>query len=268
MRLPVALSLLVIACGSGTPTPAPSPAPGPTVEVPDTEESEPPAEEVSDSEPAPARSEALDDCAQSLRADPAPNAPAAEASAYKRAYAIEQRSDWSEARRAYFEIVQNMPTSPYVPAVYLAFAELFKRESESDPSKWELARQAYSEVLKYPPPNNTVYTYAALRLAQVEVAKQDFQQALAGFKRVLDATARQPDVACAKPIAETARAGMVAAYAEVGAPDKAWAFFNHLDREHGGEMVSELAAELSRRGKKAEACVAARSNPAFRGSCP
>lgn len=268
MRPTVALFSLAIACGSAPPSPAPSPEPAPAVEVPSAEQDEPPAEEVADATPEEPRREALDDCARSLRADPIASAPAAEASAYRDAYGIEQRNEWSEARKAYFAIVQNMPKSPYVPAVYLAFAELFKREAESDPSKWELARQAYTEVLKYPPPANTVYTYAALRLAQVELAKQDFQQALGGFKRALEAAARQPDSPCASPIAEAARSGMIEAFAEVGAPNKAWTFFSHIDRERGAQMVADLAAALSRRGKKAEACVAARSDPTFRGACP
>jgi len=64
----------------------------------------------------------------------------------------ERDGDVSNARRDYFMLIQQRPASPLVPLAYLAFADLFFDEAKGDPSKWELAAQAYMKVISYPPP--------------------------------------------------------------------------------------------------------------------
>jgi tetratricopeptide (TPR) repeat protein len=76
----------------------------------------------------------------------------------------ERAGDVSKARRAYYELIANSPQSKYVPLAYFAFGEMFYREGASDPSKLDLARQAYVEVTKYPAPANTVHDLAKERI--------------------------------------------------------------------------------------------------------
>jgi len=255
MRFAVSLALLVSACGSAPPQRAHSqPTP---VEVPETEEDEPQADEALPSDAADPRKGSLETCATELRAEADPGASAAETDAYLQAYAIEQREDLPAARKAYFEIVSSTPRSPYVPAVYLAFAELFARESASDPSKWELARQAYREVVKYPPPQNRVYAYALLRNAEIDRVKEDPAQALAGFKRVFEAITQYPETRCAAELGDAAEQGMIQAYADSGAPEKAWLFFRHVSPKRGESLFAGVVDELMRRGRAKEACAAA-----------
>jgi hypothetical protein len=255
MRFAVSLALLVAACGAAPPQQTHSqPTP---VEVPETEEDEPPADEAPPSEAAQPRKGTLETCAKELRAQPDPAASAAETDAYLQAYAIEQREDLPAARKAYYEIVAKTPKSAYVPAVYLAFAELFARESASDPSKWELARQAYREVVKYPPPQNRVYAYALLRNAEIDRVKEEPAQALGGFKRVFEAIAQYPDTRCASELGDAAERGMIQAYADGGAPEKAWLFFRHVSPTRRDSLFAGVVDELMRRGRTKEACAAA-----------
>ena len=76
---------------------------------------------------------------------------------------------------------QKTPNSKYIPNAYLAFGELFFNEAQGDPSKWELAKQAYMKVIGYPPPNNKVYGYAWYKLAYVFWNKGELRQ---GAQRV------------------------------------------------------------------------------------
>ena len=38
--------------------------------------------------------------------------------------------------------------------------QMFFDEAQSDPTKWEIAKQAYQKTIAYPPPDNRVYGYA------------------------------------------------------------------------------------------------------------
>ena len=86
---------------------------------------------------------------------------------YYLAYEHEQANDYKTARTVYLELKDKRPNSKYIPNVYLAFGELFFNEAQGDPSKWDLAGQAYESVIKYPPPNNKVFGYAWYKLAYV-----------------------------------------------------------------------------------------------------
>ena len=72
------------------------------------------------------------------------------------------------ARRCYYELIKRSPQSKLIPLAYFAFGEMFNAEAMSDPSKNDLAVQAYTEVLKYPPPANTVYADAKTRIGEVK----------------------------------------------------------------------------------------------------
>ena len=240
--------LLVAACGSppGARPTAPEPAP---VEVPAPEEPEAETAGMPESEPRSAAT--LESCIERFREAPGEPPPPSYASAID----SERAGDLNAARRSYFELVSNEPKSPFVPLAYLAFAEIFRRESEADPSKIELARQSYREVAKYP--NSGVHAYARLRLAELEVKRGDDQEALAGYFSALETARRESDTACGERIVEAARAGLVSAYVAVGRPDRAWAFLARAapgpERE---ELLWQLIDAYLKVGKTSDACAA------------
>jgi hypothetical protein len=95
-----------------------------------------------------------------------------------------RRSSMTRARST--SSSSNWPKSKYIPNAYLAFGELFFNEAQGDPSKWALAEQSYSEVVKYPPPDNKVFGYAHYKLGYVHWNKGDYARALSEFKKTID----------------------------------------------------------------------------------
>jgi tetratricopeptide (TPR) repeat protein len=113
---------------------------------------------------------------------------------YYLAYEHERGGDMANARRVYLDLIVHAPNSRFIPRAYLAFGELFFEEGASDPTKWELAKQAYLKVLATPPPGNVAYGYAWYRLAYVFVNVGDKAQALNAFKKVADFAAAFPQL--------------------------------------------------------------------------
>jgi tetratricopeptide (TPR) repeat protein len=113
---------------------------------------------------------------------------------YYLAYEHEQAGDPANARRVYFELISKMPSSRYIPRAYLAFGELFAGEAASDPSKWDLAKQAYTKVLSMPPPANEVYGYAWYRLAYVLTNQGDAARARDALQKTVDFAASFPQL--------------------------------------------------------------------------
>ncbi len=261
LRASLLLAAALAGCGGAPPAPS-RPAPDP-IEVPppsqDAEETDVGVVEESGARAATAAS--LVSCIEALRRAPDVEAEAADAERYERGYLHEQRGELTEARRAYFELVQHGPKSRLVPLAYLAFAELFAADAASDPSKWELARAAYREVSKYPAPGNPAWTYAMLRSADVERATSKHQEALAGYVKVVTEVRRRPGQPCSEALAAEARRGAVLAYAEVGRPERAHQVFHHADPETSDAWLADLVDELMRRGSTREACAAARAAP-------
>lgn len=83
----------------------------------------------------------------------------------------EMGGDLSSARKSYYELVKRQPGSKYVPYAYFAFGEMFFHEAKSDPSKWDLAKQAYMETLKFQ--SSPIVSDAACRLGLVFDAQGD-----------------------------------------------------------------------------------------------
>ncbi|HEY1960432.1 MAG TPA: tetratricopeptide repeat protein [Polyangiaceae bacterium] len=81
------------------------------------------------------------------------------------------RGDLPNARRAFYELIKNVPQSHYVPYAYFAFGDMFEREARSDPSKWDFAQQAFVEVRKYPA--SPIAAEAVCRLSIVAAARGD-----------------------------------------------------------------------------------------------
>lgn len=164
--------------------------------------------------------------------------------------------DQVNARKTYFELIQKVPQSKYIPATYLAFGEMFLKESSADPSKLDLARQAYSEVIKYPPPENRAFAYANYQLGVV-YAKQagasgsDHAKAMSHFKRAIETTAQYSTLPRASLVAASARKDLIRSFAAAGRPDRAWDFFRPLGGDVGSattgteKMCLDLAQEYS-----------------------
>jgi tetratricopeptide (TPR) repeat protein len=90
---------------------------------------------------------------------------------YYAALEHELAGDFRDARRLYFELIKRSSNSKLIPFAYFGFGEIFFAEATIDPSKDELALQAYAEVLKYPAANNAVYADAKRRIAEVKARK-------------------------------------------------------------------------------------------------
>jgi tetratricopeptide (TPR) repeat protein len=86
----------------------------------------------------------------------------------------EKGGDPMNARKIYYELIRRQPGSKYVPYAYFAFGEMFFHEAKGDPSKWDLAKQAYTEVMKFPSP---IASDAACRLGLVFDAQGDPKRA-------------------------------------------------------------------------------------------
>ncbi len=175
-----------------------------------------------------------------------PTAPSLDEVLYYLAYEHEQAGDSKNARAAYYALIQKAPTSKYVPNAYLAFGELFFTEAQGDPAKWDLAAQAYAEVLKYPAPANKAYGYAWYKLAYVHVNKGEHDRALNAFKKTIEFGVTHATLPGAAKLAESARRDVIPVYAQKGDPEKAYAFLHNLSGDATGSndktfrMLDEL----------------------------
>jgi tetratricopeptide (TPR) repeat protein len=133
-----------------------------------------------------------------------PADPRTDEARYFLAYEREQARDLAGARRAYLDLITQSPSSRYVPLAYLAFGEMFFSEAADDPSKWEIAKQAYRKVLDAPPPANEAYAYAWYRLGYVLVNQGDRDGALHALEKAVEAATAFPQVPGAAALREEA----------------------------------------------------------------
>ncbi len=155
-----------------------------------------------------------------------PNSPKLDEVLYYLAYEHEQANDLRSARATYYDLIKKAPTSRYIPNAYLAFGELFWNEAQGDPSKWDLAAQAYAEVIKYPAPQNKVQGYALYKTAYVYWNKGEFDRALDYFKKTIDFGVANPSLPGATKLADSARRDLIPVYALKGDPKMAYAFLH------------------------------------------
>jgi len=150
---------------------------------------------------------------------------------YYLAYEYEQGQNLDEARKVYLQLINETPQSKYIPNAYLAFGELFFNEGQTDPSKFELAKQSYAKVLEYPEAQNKVFGYALYKMGYVHWnlgERENFGKALDFFKKTIeygDRHASEPGVAA---LQKNARKDIVPVYALVGKPGEAYGFFKPL----------------------------------------
>ncbi|MFO0548184.1 MAG: hypothetical protein U0271_07335 [Polyangiaceae bacterium] len=185
-------------------------------------------------------------CQQPNAQDPSKSQGCGDEVLYYLAFEYEQAKDFDNARKVYFELVDNWKTSKYRPNAYLAFGELFFQEAQGDPSKWSFAQQSYEEVIKNPPPDNKVFGYALYKLGYVHWNLGDFEKAVDSFKKVIDYGTKYSNLPNAPQLAQSARRDIIPVYALWGDPKKAYNFLKPLSGDSGGEntqtfkMMDEL----------------------------
>lgn len=176
-----------------------------------------------------------------------------DAALFRKAHEAFAQKDPTSARKAFFELIQRHPQSPLVPYAYLAFGDMFFDEAHGDPSKYALAKQAYYEVIKYPPPANESYAYALHRAGLTSAAMKELQQALDFQRKALAALAQYKELPARDALLVSARHELVAAYAMAGAPDKALLFFKATDPENAPALVLALGEAYVQAGSVREA---------------
>jgi len=174
-----------------------------------------------------------DFCQSPNAADPAKSTGCVDEVLYYLAYEHEQAAELDKARKVYLQLIQKKPSSRYVAGAYLAFGELYFNEAQGDPTKWPLASQAYSEVVKYPLPDNKVFGYAHYKLGYVYWNQSDFGKALTSFKKAIEVGQQYPSLPNASSLAVAARRDLVALYALSGQAKKAYDFFHPLSGDTG-----------------------------------
>jgi TolA-binding protein len=173
-------------------------------------------------------------CQNNNASDPTKSSGCTDEVLYYLAYEYEQASDLDNARKVYLELIQNSPQSKFIPNAYLAFGELFFNEAQGDPSKWALAEQSYSEVIKYPAPDNKVFGYAHYKLAYVAWNKGDFIRAASEFKKTIEYGVQYASLPNAEQLAVSARRDIIPVYALAGDPKRAYDFLHPLSGDGGG----------------------------------
>ena len=153
---------------------------------------------------------------------------------YYLAYEYEQANDLDNARRVYYKLITDTPTSKFVPNAYLAFGELFFNEAQQDPAKWSPALQAYQKVVAKPPPDNKVYGYAWYKMAYVYWNTGDFPHSLDAFKKTIDFGTQWSQLTGAAKLADAARRDIIPVYAQSGSASDAYNFFKNISGDSGG----------------------------------
>ncbi|MDI1482159.1 hypothetical protein [Polyangium sp. y55x31] len=172
-------------------------------------------------------------CQSSNAQDPTKSTGCTDEVLYYLAYEYEQANQLDQARKVYFELIQNWPQSKFIPNAYLAFGELFFNEAQGDPSKWQLAEQSYQEVTKYPAPDNKVWGYAHYKLGYVYWNQGEFPKALSEFKKTIEYGMQYQQLPNAKELANSARRDIIPVYALAAAPKAAHDFFKPLSGDTG-----------------------------------
>lgn len=197
-------------------------------------------------------------CQNNNAADPAKSTGCTDEVLYYLAYEYEQAQKLDDARKVYYELIQSWPQSKFIPNAYLAFGELFFNEAQGDPSKWDFAEKSYSEVIKYPAPENKLWGYAHYKLGYVYWNKGDFARAMSELKKTIEYGVLYASLPNAEQLAVSARRDIIPIYALAGDPRRAFDFLKPLAGESGGgtektfKMMDELGQNYLDTGHYAE----------------
>lgn len=250
------LSIAMVAASAGCASPAP-PIEAPL--LPDVDRSGGPSAPIARGTPAPTEAptprhddEPIDVTIRNAVLEKSGRIDTPDAALFRSATDAFAHHDLTAARKSYFELIKNFPSSPLMPYAYVAFADMFFDEARSDPSKLALAKQAYVEAIKVPPPSNEMYAYALHRAGIVAGKSGEPMPALDFQKKAIGALLQYREVAARDALLASARHEIVGAYANVGSPDKALVFFKAVEPETAPAQVLALGEEYARTGKVRE----------------
>ena len=167
------------------------------------------------------------------------NYPKIDMALFEYGYTLQGGKYLKEARAVYDQLLKNYPQSRYVPEAHLAFAEYYVESGQLDD-----AQARYQVVLKFP--KSPAYAYAMYRLGWIKYDLQRYQDALEAFYNVAALTKEDQKQAV---VNAAAKEGFVAAYAQIGPPQKAALAFARVDATASLEMLEKLAGLSADAGK-------------------
>ncbi len=149
-----------------------------------------------------------------------------------------------EAARNYFKrLIKDYPESKFLPDAFFAFGEYYFENKDL-----EAALKFYEKVMKYP--DSRVFGYARYKEAWVYYNMGDFKQALATFVDVIKLSQKPGGNKKNKlGLEKEAKKDAVRAYARVGTPDKAWAFFKNIGGDYAMNMLEALGELYNSQGQ-------------------
>jgi TolA-binding protein len=153
-----------------------------------------------------------------------------------------------QARTYFHRLIKDYPTSRYIPDAYLAFAE-----HAFEGGEMEAALKFYEKVEQFP--KSSVYPYAAYKKGWCYVNLGDHRTALETFVGVVRLTQTGRLAAGRRQLellAKEAKKDVVKAYAQVGGPDKARAFFAKVGGDYAPKMMELLAERYWEDGQASE----------------
>ncbi len=139
------------------------------------------------------------------------------------------------------------PASPYVPHGYLAFADHFFNQEKIDQ-----AIKLYEKVLAFE--NSDATPMAHFKLGWCRLNKGEHQESLESFVNAASA-AQQLGGQAGNTLREEALKDLVRAYAHVGVPEKALAFFERIDEGRINDMLERLGTAYFDDGRYRESIV-------------
>jgi tetratricopeptide (TPR) repeat protein len=147
-------------------------------------------------------------------------------------------------------LVRDHPTHPLVASAYAMLAD----EAFED-GRFEAARELYEKVVVL---GSDHKHYARYKLGWVAFNLDDGQGALAHWVSVATEARADPRQ---QALVESAVSDCVIAYARVGRPERARAFFNHLDPSRTDELLRRLAEIYRQEGRPDDAARALGTAP-------
>lgn len=162
------------------------------------------------------------------------------------AFLLSQAKKTDEARAFFHRLIKNYPQSKFIPDAWLAFAEFYFNEGDMAE-----ALKLYEKVTLYP--DASVYVYAIYKQGWCYLNLQDSQKSLEKFVSVIRTADSRPDDPNAKQLQREAKKDVVRAYSNVGAPEKAWPFFQKVGADYAPKMIEALAELYFGSGKFIEA---------------
>jgi tetratricopeptide (TPR) repeat protein len=148
-----------------------------------------------------------------------------------------------KARIFFRRLIRNYPQSKYIPDAYLSFAEFYFNQNQVPQ-----ALKLYQRVGKYP--DSAIYGYAIYKQGWCWLNLQNPRKALELFVRVIRDSKKWGGSKRGKIILiKEAKKDSVKAYAQVGEPERAWAFFKRIGGNYAMKMLERLANIYYDQGK-------------------